>query len=100
MAHDLVNSSIVVLLFFSIFLVFINLFSNNITVAVNSFSLIRFKMIIQEGFPFFQSSLLVNLNQYRETVGMPNNYKIAYCIPCNTYYNMSLRTYSSFIFLV
>ena len=38
---------------FSIFLVFINLFSNNASVAITSCSLVRFKMIIQESFSDF-----------------------------------------------
>ena len=39
--------------FFSIFLVFINLFSDNTSVAIKSCSLIGFKMIIQESFSYF-----------------------------------------------
>ena len=42
---------------FSIFLVFINLFSNTTSVAIESCSLIRFKMIIQQSFSYF-----LNLN--------------------------------------
>ena len=42
---------------FSIFLVFINLFSNTTSVAIKSCSLIRFKMIIQQSFSYF-----LNLN--------------------------------------
>ena len=38
---------------FSIYLVFINLFSNNTSVAIKSCSLLRFKMIIQESFSYF-----------------------------------------------
>ena len=38
---------------FSIFLVFINLFSNNASIAIKSCSLVRFKMIIQESFSYF-----------------------------------------------
>ena len=40
----------------------------------------------------------LNLNQYRGTVGMFNNCKIAYCNSSNIYYNKALRIYSSFIF--
>ena len=43
--------------------------------------------------------MLVNLNQYRGTVGMFNNCKIAWCSSSNIYYNKALRIYSSFIFL-
>ena len=38
---------------FSIFLVFINLFSNNASVAMKLCSLVRFKLIIQEIFSYF-----------------------------------------------
>ena len=38
---------------FSIFLVFINLFSNNASVAIKLCSLVRFKLIIQEFFLIF-----------------------------------------------
>ena len=38
---------------FSMFLAFINLFSNNASVAIKSCSLIRLKMIIQESFSYF-----------------------------------------------
>ena len=38
---------------FSIFLVFINFFSNNTTVAIKPCSRIRFKVIIQESFSYF-----------------------------------------------
>ena len=44
---------------FSIFLDFINLFSNNASAAIKSCSLIRFKMIIQESFSYF---LIFNAN--------------------------------------
>ena len=37
----------------SIFLVFVNLFSNDASVAIKSFSLVRFKIIIQEIFSCF-----------------------------------------------
>ena len=38
---------------FSTFLVFINSFSNNASLAIKSFSLVKFKMIIQESFSDF-----------------------------------------------
>ena len=41
--------------FFSIFLVFINLFSNNASVGIKLCSLVRFKMIIQESFLIFNA---------------------------------------------
>ena len=38
---------------FSIFLVFINLFSNNASASINSCSLVRFKMLIEESSSYF-----------------------------------------------
>ena len=40
---------------FSIYLVFINLFSNNASVTIRSCSLVTFKMIIQESFLTFNA---------------------------------------------
>ena len=40
---------------FSIYLVFINLFSNNASVTITSCSLVTFKMIIQESFLTFNA---------------------------------------------
>ena len=42
--------------------------------------------------------MLVDLNQYRGTVGMFYNCKNIYCNTGNIYYNKALRIYSSFIF--
>ena len=72
---------------FSIFSVFINLISNNVSFAIQSCSLVRLKMIIQESFSIFYSSMPINLNQYRETVGIFNNCKNIYCSSCNIYYS-------------
>ena len=47
---------------FLIFIVFINLFSNNASVAIKSCSLTRFKMIIQESFSYF---LILNADKFK-----------------------------------
>ena len=40
----------------------------------------------------------VNLNQYRETVGVFNNRSIVFCTFCNIWYSHSFRNCSTFIF--
>ena len=51
-------------------------------------------------FSTFVSLMLVNLNQYRGTVGVFNNRNIAICNLCNIWYSQSFRNCSTFIFLM
>ena len=49
-------------------------------------------------FSAFVSSVPVNLNQYRGTVGVFNNRNIAFCIFCSIWYSKSFQNCSTFIF--
>ena len=82
-----------------ILVLILSLFSNVTFLAINSISLKMLKQILQEKFfSTFVSSMPVNLNQYRGTVGVFNNHSIAFCNFCNMWYSKSFRKCSTFIF--